>query len=435
MIRRALSSYYNILQSFRWPILAICAAAFGVSLYYGSTLDLPASLEVRLLPESIEQEENYITRFNLLSNHLVLAVEQSGSIIWGLTPADTGDQNNPYSFSSLVMDETFDPSTEENQVFLMEFCDDMFQEDFADSTEIDFSCPLKAVNEWLKSTSRTEEEESIAAACGDATGVPIPQDDFHSCVSAWAKYTDEQLFFFRQEKLVAILLPFRIRVTPNDSYETLRDEFLLMEDWMKEKLSTANAGVEKAFGISTNFWFYDTHEAMLGTARQSAVIALAASAVVILFASRSLVLTCFSTLCILFVLASVTAIMVAMNWTLGFLESICFAILIGISADFVTHFSHAYVSPKGDVPRGKRTERALILMGPSVLAAAFTTGASAVVMIFTTILFFEKFAFVLFFSILQSTAAAFIVYCVLTVSLGPSHPTTFIDGLLCQSRK
>lgn len=96
------------------------------------------------------------------------------------------------------------------------------------------------------------------------------------------------------------------------------------------------------------------------TAYGSAGIAIAASAVVILLSSRSLVMTLFSVLSIGYVLASVTSMMVAAGWTLGFLESICFAILIGVSVDFVIHFSHAYVALPGNVAREIRTKHALI---------------------------------------------------------------------------
>jgi len=110
------------------------------------------------------------------------------------------------------------------------------------------------------------------------------------------------------------------------------------------------------------------------------------SAAVILFSSRSVTLTIFSTVTIAYVLTSVTAtLVVALGWTLGFLEqSICFAILIGVSVDFVIHFSHAYSAMGGEASRGDQTRYALIRMGPSILAAAFTTIAAAVIMLFTT---------------------------------------------------
>lgn len=137
---------------------------------------------------------------------------------------------------------------------------------------------------------------------------------------------------------------------------------------------------------------------------------MSAAAAVILFSSRSLVLTLFCVVTIGYVLTSVTAVLVAMGWTLGFLESILFAILIGISCDFVIHFSHAYTALEGHAPRHERTRFALISMGPSILAAAFTTLAAAVVMLFTVISFFQKFAVILFLTIAQSTVGSFVVF-------------------------
>ena len=59
-----------------------------------------------------------------------------------------------------------------------------------------------------------------------------------------------------------------------------------------------------------------------------------------------------------------------------------------------------------------------------------TTVAAAIIMIFTIIVFFQKFAYVLFFSIIQATAAAFIFFCTMTDCLGPSDPTYLFDSIV-----
>lgn len=51
------------------------------------------------------------------------------------------------------------------------------------------------------------------------------------------------------------------------------------------------------------------------------------------------------------------------------------------SCDFVLHFGHAYTMYSGSVDRGHRSHFSLTHMGPSILAAAFTTFAAAVVMV------------------------------------------------------
>ena len=52
-----------------------------------------------------------------------------------------------------------------------------------------------------------------------------------------------------------------------------------------------------------------------------------------------------------------------------------------ISCDFVIHIAHAYTMYGGDVSRHHRSQFSLTHMGPSILAAAFTTFMAAVVMV------------------------------------------------------
>ena len=113
----------------------------------------------------------------------------------------------------------------------------------------------------------------------------------------------------------------------------------------------------------------------------------------------------------------------------GSLESVCFSILVGVSCDFVIHFGHAYNFLEGDASKFERTKYSVIHMGPSILAAAFTTFAAAITMLFCQITFFTKFALILLMTILHATLASFVIYLVLTDSFGPSEPTKFIDGL------
>jgi len=117
------------------------------------------------------------------------------------------------------------------------------------------------------------------------------------------------------------------------------------------------------------------------------------------------------------------------------LESICFAILIGLSCDFVIHFSHAYASLPGETDRHERTKFALLSMGPSILAAAATTVAAAIVMLFTVISFFLKFGIILLVTIVQATAVSFIVFSVLTDVFGPSQPTYLFDKIAAKVTK
>jgi hypothetical protein len=341
--------------------------------------------------------------------------------------------DNPASFSQLKLDSSFDPSSEEAQLYLLGFCDDLFDQEFAAKIDADYSCPLQKFDMWLKEQyNATAPDDIYVEHCSGATGIPVAQDQFHPCIVSWTREVGEMSILSRNDKVEIIFFPFNSRVRYDNQYDKLDDEWKLIEKWMEQENIQAPSGVSRAFFSSEDFWWYDTNGQMLLTAFSSAGIALAAAAAVLLLSSRSFILTIFSTLTIGYVLVSVTAMLVGIGWTLGFLESICFAILIGVSADFVIHFSHAYAALPGDVSREERTKHALIKMGPSILAAAFTTIASAIIMLFTVISFFQKFALILCFTVIQATIGSFIVFLTMTICIGPSQPTHLVDTLLAK---
>ncbi|KAG7341385.1 Patched family protein [Nitzschia inconspicua] len=427
-IQRIMLGFYGVLHKLRWISFGTCLAAFGVCVYFATTLELPTSADVRLLNSGHEYEKSYIWRQQLLSEQLEKLSGSKAYIIWGVIPADTGDQNNPASWSQLVLDETFDASSEDAQTYLLKFCGDLFASDFASEIDNDFVCPMSRFDEWL-----TEQAASISPDvgylqhCNSATSIPVPQANFHPCISHWAATVDETLILSRNGKVEIMLLPYNSRVRFDSFFDILKAEWQLIEDWMVAKNNEAPLTVNQGFSSSFDFWWYDTNGQMLSTAYSAAAIALSASAAVILLSSRSIILTFFSTLTIGFVLTSVTAVLVAIGWTLGFLESICFAILIGVSVDFVIHLAHAYGHKRGEISRGDRTKYSLLKMGPSILATAVTTILSAVVMLFTIITFFQKFALILFFTIIMATIGSFVFLLTCLDCIGPSNPTFLAD--------
>jgi len=365
-IQKVMLGFYGILHKLRWILFVICVASFGVCVYYATTLELPTSSDVRLLNSDHEYEKSFEWRQYLLSEQLEKLSGSTAYIIWGVSPADTGDQNNPASWTQLVLDGTFDPSSESAQNYLRLFCDDLFAQDFASPVDDEYVCPMVGFEDWLGEQSVAETpEEGYIEHCGGASTLPIPQANFNPCMSHWASSAEETSVLSRNGVVKVITIPFSSRVRYDSFFDVLDDEWNLIEDWMNTENGQAPEGVENAYFSSYDFWWYDTNRAMLSTAYSAAAIALGCSAAVILFSSRSVVLMLFSTLTIGFILTSVTAILVAIGWTLGFLESICFAILIGVSVDFVIHFSHAYSNKHGEINRMDRTKYALVKMGPS----------------------------------------------------------------------
>ena len=93
LMTRILSMFYHWVHVLRWPLLVASMAAFGVCIYFSSTLELPTSSDVRLLNDKESFEQNYIWRQKLLSTALMKAGGSLAYMFWGIKAADTGDHS------------------------------------------------------------------------------------------------------------------------------------------------------------------------------------------------------------------------------------------------------------------------------------------------------------------------------------------------------
>jgi len=432
LIRRILTGYYNFLHTCRYPLLVAVVGAFAVSAIFASRMELPESSEVRVLPSDNEFEMTFKWRQNLLYDLLDRKAGSAAFVVWGLTPADTGNHNNPESFTALRLDDSFEPSKTEAQLYLRDFCDRLYAEDFATPLENFEECSMNLFDTWLSEQAVSAEPDAIwTEYCAGADSIPVPEENFDACIHHWNQQYGDSHILTREGKVEIMYIRYNSRVRFDSPYGDLDKEWHLIEDWMEaDARDNAPASADGMYFTSEDYWWYDTNGRLLSSAYVAAVIAVITASLVILLSSRSIVLTLFSAFTISYVLASVTALMVSFGWTLGFLEAICFAILIGLSCDFVIHFSHAYAALKGDYSRNERTQHALIQMGPSILAAGVTSIIAATVMLFTIITFFVKFGIILFVTIAQATVGGFVVFLVLTDSCGPKNPTYTADLLM-----
>jgi hypothetical protein len=263
-------------------------------------------------------EQNYRWRQQLLYDTLE---KQSGStafVIWGVSPADTGDRQSPASWSQLVLDDGFEPARQDSQVYLRDFCNRFFAKEFASQIEADYVCPMNRFDAWLEEQSNLESPEAVYLdICKWTITATCTRRSVDTCIYAWSQAYNELHILSRNGKVEVMLLVFNSRVRYDSPFSILTDEWKLIEDWFdQEKSNQAPVGVSNGYFTSEDFWWYDTNGQMLMTAYTSAGIAMLAAAIVILMSSRSLVLTVFSTLTIGFVLTSVTAMLVAIGWTL-----------------------------------------------------------------------------------------------------------------------
>jgi len=298
----------------RWPLLAVCAVSLVVSTYYAAKMSLPESSDVRLMKPSIQYEQSYTWRKELLSTSLSDLAGSRNELVFGLDPGDTGKATDPYDGTSLVLDETFDPSSTEAQLYLRDFCDNLYAEEFAMLPSENYVCPMNKLDKWLKDqTLAVEPDPVFTSVCGSPNGIPVASDKFHDCVTAWSLRTEEFGILSRDGIVKYIMISFRNKAIFTDPYDVLQEELDAISEYVTAINEDAPEGVNKSYFTGLTFHWHDTNGSIFKTAVGAAGISLAASAAIILFSSHSVVLTIFSTVTIFFVLVSVTAMLVALG--------------------------------------------------------------------------------------------------------------------------
>jgi protein dispatched 1 len=317
LIHRVLSGYYNLLHATRYAVVVVAVVAMVFSAIFAATLSLPTTSEVRLLEKGNEFEKNFEWRRTLLYENLIKKNGSTAFVMWGTKPADTGDRNNPASFTQLVLDNSFEPSTQSGQIYLRDFCGKLFENEWAERNGED--CAINRFDDWLQSQASADTPDQIYLDfCGGATSIPLAESDFDACIYNWGQQDGEKTVLSRKGKVESLYISFSSRVRYDSTFEALDNEWHRIEDWIvNEERNHAPSSVSGMFFTSEDFWWYDTNGRMLNTAYFSAATASATAAVVILLFSKSIVLTIFSTLTIAYVLASVAASVVALGWTLG----------------------------------------------------------------------------------------------------------------------
>jgi hypothetical protein len=126
---------------------------------------------------------------------------------------------------------------------IRDFCDDLFEEDFASVVNDDWVCPLAAFDEWLEEQSTSSNpSDAYVELCAGANSLPMPQGNFDACISNWAQMTAETSILSRNNKVQILFIPFRSRVRFDSPFNVLEDEWNLIEGWMSIQNSNAPEG-------------------------------------------------------------------------------------------------------------------------------------------------------------------------------------------------
>lgn len=269
LIHRTLGAFYEILHRFRFQILVIFAACVAVSTYFASTIKLPENSDVRMLPSRNIFEQHYDWSRLLLSSELIVG-SSTVRVFWGLKAADTGDHRNPYTLTTLELDDTFEPKSKDAQEYLKDFCERFWENDFVQepttsSSNVDaYKCPINAFEDWLIEQAALPLEAkhpNYIEDCDSANSLPMDEDYFHSCFTTWIKspgsdgiYTDRNTL--SREGFIKIMwCEVRTPVRFTDPLFTIDKGWKKYESWFRDETLNAPPGVNRSFHSGPIWWW------------------------------------------------------------------------------------------------------------------------------------------------------------------------------------
>uniref|UniRef100_A0A7S1G3T8 SSD domain-containing protein n=1 Tax=Bicosoecida sp. CB-2014 TaxID=1486930 RepID=A0A7S1G3T8_9STRA len=327
-----------------------------------------------------------------------------------LDPTEAGD------LGDVVWDEAWDISDRAAQQHMLDVCDDAEATLSATVLAETTACLARPLKLWLE-TEKDLTWPLPAARAGDT--VELVVEWFDAQGPAYANPYMQQIGFSVDRSDVRFvkyifqtgLLPF----TPAAQVQPVYDDIVAFVAAQNGEAGAAHAQV-----LMSSFFFVmmKTESVLVQTAIICASVSVALAFCLVFAATRDLIVTAVSTLCILGVVLTVLAFMYVAGWELGIIESINLTVLVGISVDYTVHLAVAYaMHARGN--RKQKMQTALAQMAISVFSAAMTTIGSALFLCLAVVLFFVRFGIFISVTLTASLVFAFLLFPAIMVLVGP----------------
>ena len=413
---------------YRWrmPIIVVFLGLFAAGARFTSKLSPPEETE-SFFPGS-HQVKQFLELSGPTGPFLASDEDEVANIdvVWGLRGMDQSkrDKWNPDDKGTLVLEETFDPSSEAAQTHMMNVCD----------LAKHATCPSEACLDGLlvrRGQAMCFTHAFSAWLQNDLRSFPTPPEKFRDYLLEFyqadeSKAYRENIGFIPhaetgEEELKFLILSFNSTFRFPQPLGLSEQAFESWEEFTADMNARAPAGM-KCFQTSRYSWMWlATQRSLVKNAVFGVSICFLLAFIVINVATGNWIVSAATTLTIVGVVCTTMGVGVVamMDYPLGISEAIAVVILIGFSMDYVLHLAGAYVESRRSDRLG-RMQDALTTMGISISAGAATTLLSGIPLFFAVITFFTKFGFFIFFTICVSFLWSVLFFSALMSTVGPS---------------
>eukprot|EP00193_Tetraselmis_chui_P008423 CAMPEP_0177769562 /NCGR_PEP_ID=MMETSP0491_2-20121128/10397_1 /TAXON_ID=63592 /ORGANISM="Tetraselmis chuii, Strain PLY429" /LENGTH=1003 /DNA_ID=CAMNT_0019286597 /DNA_START=224 /DNA_END=3235 /DNA_ORIENTATION=- len=363
-------------------------------------------------------------------------------LVWGIRGMDTSGRGHwdPTDRGEIIWDEEWDPTSREAQAFLLEVCEHVRDQKCSDGTT---GCDVSKLPgddaRWL--VRRTlEYPEGDETDCWiedmqvwlnntqDGLSMPMDPTDFKTQLRAYYDAhsdTRKMIGYVEGEggtlELKYLSLPFTTTFQPPRSEGVTGGVMDDWEDMTKSLVANAPEGMRDGFMVGGySFVWVFTQRSLVYNAVTGLGYVFAIAFVVINLATLNLLVSVVTTATIAGIVVTVLGVGAKgiSDWDFGTAESIATVILIGFSMDYCLHIAGAYIESESH-DRVERTRDALTHLGVSVVAGAITTILSGLFLWGTVMVFFQKFAFLITFTVAVSFLWSVMFLPAIMMILGP----------------
>lgn len=428
--------FFIFVNRFKWPIVILAIALFGIGIGYTTTFKTPDETEKWFPSDHVFNRLQEL--FDPNTTPFVTSSEDSVSevrLVWGLSGMNPNNRDIWVhdDYGDLVYDDKFDPTPEENQVFLLNVCPLvretpcnadacnpkwLIQINQNNDNPLQQKCWIEDFNQWLQRRQNMT--------------IPVPRKEF---IPLLAEYLEveahqvtygEQIGYSRESKeLKFFFFEFDSTFRPPASDSKTEDVIDEWEDFIdrlnQDAIDQGLDGVSRAYETGGEAWIWpSTSKALIQGAVSGLILVFVLAFVVLNFVTGNLIISIIAVLTVAGIVATVMGIGIRaiMDWDLGTAETITVVILIGFSMDYTLHLSDAYMeSPHTN--RADRMRDALTHLGISVTAGAATTLISSLFLWATILIFFQKFAFNVTATVFVSYIFSIFVFPAMCLIFGP----------------
>jgi len=169
------------------------------------------------------------------------------------------------------------------------------------------------------------------------------------------------------------------------------------------------------------FAYFFLQEQLLSECVFGIVLALFCAFLILNWATKNYIIATVATCTIAMIVMLVIGFTVALGWKLGILESIIYVMVVGMAVDYVVHLGEAYLEAAHvHHDRHSRSRDMLEVRGFSILSGAISTLGGIAILFSAFIIFFYKFAVIMFFLIAMSLWYSLVFFAAVMDSFGPS---------------